>query len=158
MNFSNRLTGLLYISSSPVLQFLLVLFVQHQFQTSTFQSFLFRQQTPSGNSRSVWDCKGRNLFSIVKLFFKNFFSFYFQQIKSTSLYLFPCFSSSEAGCKSTKIIRPNKYLITIIYTHTLTCYSSIRKNHTTMQTFLNRKCLTLFTCLAGLYTFVIQLV
>jgi hypothetical protein len=75
MNLSNHLTDLLYISSYPILQFRLVLFAQSPFKIINVSIFLFRLQTPSVNSRSVWDCKGRNLFSISKLFCKTFFFF-----------------------------------------------------------------------------------
>ncbi|WP_205943315.1 hypothetical protein, partial [Pedobacter frigoris] len=49
-----------------------------------FQSCVFRYQTPFGNSRSVWDCKGRNLFIIVKLFLKLFFFLFFMLFKATT--------------------------------------------------------------------------
>lgn len=40
--------------------------VPRQFCTSLFQSFIYRCQTPFGNSRFVWDCKGRKLFLFRK--------------------------------------------------------------------------------------------
>lgn len=107
MNLSNRLSGLLYIFRILFFSFVWSYSPNLSFKYSTFQSFLFRSQTPSVNSRSVWDCKGRNLFSIRKLFVKLFFLFltadqstkrdtnlYSQQFKSTfslSLSPFPFF-------------------------------------------------------------------
>lgn len=77
MNFSNRLTGLLsYISSYPILCFSLVLFVQisvsNNQRFNLFYSVIkLRLITPR-----IWDCKGRNLFGICKIYFLNLLFFF----------------------------------------------------------------------------------
>jgi hypothetical protein len=102
MNFSNRLAGLLYISSFRFLCFVQVLmFLVSVSITATFQSCYSYYQTP--------------LQSFLKLFFSFYFSVRLNTFKELpistlnysnhpSLYPFHCFPSSEAGCKSRKII------------------------------------------------------
>jgi len=88
-----------------------------------FQSCLFVCQHPLANfSRFCWDCKGRNLFVIVKLFIFYFFVAFKLLLKSkpwqvsllyTSFKILLsnpslCFPSSEAGCKSRKKFNASK--------------------------------------------------
>ena len=97
--------------------------------SALFQSCLFVCQHPLANfSRFCWDCKGRNLFVIVKLFIFYFFEAFRPLLKSkpwqvpllyTSFKIFcsnpfNCFPSSEAGCKSRKILATPKHYLTII--------------------------------------------
>ncbi|WP_221271016.1 hypothetical protein, partial [Pedobacter sp. AK017] len=134
MNFSNRLTGLLYISSLPFFSFGLVLLFQISVSNLSASIFFIPLINSADQAPCVWDCKGRNLFSIVKLFLKLFFLFshgakpVLKKYKSLLIissnqppkhqpHLFP---SSEAGCKSRKIINPIKLYHTIKSTFILT--------------------------------------
>ena len=73
MNLSNHLTDLLYISSYPNLCFNQVLFFQVSVSNLQRFNLFYLYQTPFSKSPFCWDCKGKNLFNIVKLFFKSFF-------------------------------------------------------------------------------------
>ncbi len=133
MNFSNRLAGLLYISSLPILCFLPVLFFQDS--VSNLQRFnLFysvtklRLVTPL-----LFGIAKVEIFLLLSRVISNFFFFLFpglfltrlKELTLTNLYTFissnlpsthpfHCFPSSEAGCKSRKIIAPRKYYSTLL--------------------------------------------
>jgi hypothetical protein len=89
-----------------------------------------------------WDCKGRNLFVFVKLFIFYFSEGFNTSSKNQNLNRFPlytpfkllssfpshCFPSSEAGCKSRKIISSHKQYPAFICIQVIThCFSS-KKN------------------------------
>lgn len=87
MNLSNPLTVLLlyFFVSNPLLLPGLVR-PGFSFRSSTFQSCYSVTPAPLGNPRSVWDCKGRNLFVFVKPFLKTFFPFFLRRFQKQQLH------------------------------------------------------------------------
>ena len=91
MNFSNRLAGLLYMLQLLSFPFPLVLYPPGFCSgIPSFQSCLSLNKLRLLNSPFVWDCKGRNLFVIVKLFCFYFFKAFKPQkpVCSTSTAIF----------------------------------------------------------------------